>query len=317
MASNDAMSDDLTDVSGIGPKTAEKIRESGIESKEELLKAYRQNDPRVFGTPVRDGLNKRAIDGIRDELLDEGKEFDDPELGVTVTPENRKAVETIGQRTVGELSSIDTAKARDINEVSGSDTPLAKLADPVREGRLGSQGASGSLIGFAADAAANITDDPLTSGQLQDLNRIKALDTAETTDPSSTGFSSDFGDDVDQQFELDPLETARAIDIHEGRSEKAQRVDERRQAPRTDDISKWRSNPDHFDYPGVDTKRGLSGFFPDERVNRSLGRGGSYDSENRDDERLRRALGEVADADEEVQERALGQTVEITTGRYF
>jgi len=46
---------------------------------------------------------------------------------------------------------------------------------------------------------------------------------------------------------------ARIAELHEERSERAQRLDERKQAPVTRDPFEWRNNMDEFDFPGVDT----------------------------------------------------------------
>jgi len=54
--------------------------------------------------------------------------------------------------------------------------------------------------------------------------------------------------------EFDRRDRIAASELHDERSKKAQRVDERRGAPVTNDLDKWSSNPDEFDYPGVDTK---------------------------------------------------------------
>lgn len=49
----------------------------------------------------------------------------------------------------------------------------------------------------------------------------------------------------------DPL--SRLLEFHESRSERAQRVDEARKAPITNDPDEWMAAPDEYDYPGVDT----------------------------------------------------------------
>jgi hypothetical protein len=62
------------------------------------------------------------------------------------------------------------------------------------------------------------------------------------------GFEQQFGD-----FEIDRREYNRAEEFQEERSSKARRVDARRRAPVTDEITTWKSDPSHYDYPGIDT----------------------------------------------------------------
>lgn len=45
-------------------------------------------------------------------------------------------------------------------------------------------------------------------------------------------------------------------EIHESRSERAQAADESQLATVTTDPTKWREDPDDFDFPGVDTPSG-------------------------------------------------------------
>lgn len=309
----------LTDISGIGSKTAEKLREQGITTKDQLLREFENRNPDVVGGPGKSGLNSRAISGIRDELLNQGESFFDPVLNIDVGPDNQKAVETIGTKTLGDLPSVDVTQANSQSErVLTADTTLASLAEPAKEGKLGPQNAPQSVIGWASDAAANLTDTELDSGQMQDVNTIKRDSRGfQTTAPSETGLGNDpLPDSATEQYDLDAREVARAESFHEDRPEKAQRVDERRDAPVTDEITKWRSNPDHWDYPGVDTPAQMGEFFADKRK-RKRGGFGSYSKENRDKKRLMSELERIQNVDEEVQEQAIGEPVAFDIDRLF
>jgi hypothetical protein len=309
----------LTDISGIGPKTAEKIRDKGITTKQELLRAFENNDSRIMGRAFEDPeLNKRALDGIRDELFEQEQSFTDPVMGIPVGPENETAAKKLGTKRIGDLPSIDVTQA---NAGDGgnfyADQTLGELAEPAAEGELGEKGAPQSLIGFASDAAANLGVSNLGSGQIQDVNSINANSGGfETTAPSNAyGGSKELPEEATEKYELDAREVARAESMHEDRSPKAQRVDERKKAPVTDEIGKWSDNPSHWDYPGVDTQAQADEFFVDKR---SSGRGlGSTNKENRDKRGLRNQLQTINQADDEVQEQALGESVDFSLGRLF
>jgi hypothetical protein len=307
------MATDLTDISGIGKKTAESLRESGIGSKRELLERFEAGDPAVV-----DELNSRALSGIREQLFEQRESFKEPTLGVTVRQENRQAVEKLGLRTLGDLGSIDVTqeKANEGLEVS-ADTRLGELAPQAVSGELGEKDASDSLVGFASDTAANLGMSDLGSGELQTLNRIKrADDPAETTAPRSASRNSSFPDDVDEQFSLRPSETAKAQAVHEERSPEARSVDARRRADLTDDFDEWAADPRRHDFPGVDTPSAVDEFFATKRVSNAAGFG-STKRENRDDNQLRRGLERIQRADEKVQEAAIGRSVDFSLSGLF
>jgi ribosomal protein S13 len=58
--------------------------------------------------------------------------------------------------------------------------------------------------------------------------------------------------DVIDNYDIDREEYGRAQDFQQDRSAKSMRVDSRRKAPVTDEITKWKNNPSHWDYPGMD-----------------------------------------------------------------
>lgn len=57
-----------------------------------------------------------------------------------------------------------------------------------------------------------------------------------------------FDDDASPEEIADTLEI-----LHESRPEKAQQIDEARDAQLTTDPETWAENPDEYDYPGVDS----------------------------------------------------------------
>jgi len=304
----------LTDVSGIGAKTAEKLRSKGIQSKDDLFRRFEQGDPAVV-----DELNKRAVQGIRDALIEQEQQFTDPVMGISVGPENRDAAQTLGIKTLGDLPSVDVTQAKAGNDAEFSaDTTLGELAPQAVEGELGEQGAPQSVIGWASDAAANLGIGELDSGQLQDVNRFKARDTTvQTTGPGNVyGGKKNLPDQATERYDLDAQEVARAEDFHQDRSRKARRVDERRGAPVTDEITTWKSDPDHYDYPGVDTKAQMGEFFASKRKSQRGGFG-SYEKENRGDEKLQDRLERISSLDDEVQERAIGEPLDFDPLRPF
>jgi len=309
----------LTDISGIGSKTAEKIRAKGITTKDELLRAYKNNDDRIMGRSFEDPeLNKRALDGIRDALFEQEQTFTDPIMGVEVGPENRMAAQKLGTKTLGDLPSVDVTQAKAGTEAEfTADTMLGELAEPAAEGELGEEDAPQSVIGWAADTAANLGVSDLSSGEIQDVNRLQGADSVVTTSPGQVyGGKKNLPDEATRTYAIDAKEVARAENIHEGRSEKAQRVDERKQAPVTDEITKWEEDPSHYDYPGVDTRASADEFFASKRKS-SRGGLGSREVKNKGDETLRSQLEDIQNAGPEVQEELFGEPVEFNISNLF
>jgi len=85
-----------------------------------------------------------------------------------------------------------------------------------------------------------------TTEEKQKRNRQSTSTTTER-DPSSTNNVGDF-----RVLNADRRE---AFEFHQDRSETAQEVDENRRAPITTDVEKWKSDPNGFDFPGIDTPR--------------------------------------------------------------
>jgi len=79
----------------------------------------------------------------------------------------------------------------------------------------------------------------------QERQEMAASTQSGTTDPGDTIRRGDFR--VDRELYKEGQE------MHQGRSERAQDVDEQRRARVTTDFSQWANNMGAFDYPGIDT----------------------------------------------------------------
>jgi hypothetical protein len=285
------MAEQLTDIDGIGPKTAEDLREQGISSPEALGEAYLRRDP-----AVRDA-GSRVKRGSRDSLLESRDSFTDPVSGAQIDESNRFAFEKLAVRTIGETPSVDSRS----NENLGSDTEFRELVDPVRRGEFYSEiGDNYGALEYGANTAGNITDDSLSTGQLIDLNEAGRSRDEELTlrkESPSTGTTTATG-------EVQAGGLFRALSVHQSRSGEARTVDENRKAEGTTDFDTWRSAPSRFDYPGVDSKIGLGRLFPEERTKRKVGGFGSATLPNPDRRRLE-DIGERFEGLDAEQERRL------------
>jgi hypothetical protein len=140
------------------------------------------------------------------------------------------------------------------------EVPAADLGRSVRdeEDRATSQpviSAASSRVTFAGGAQA---------ADLVDETERAVTNTSENKPVISPGEGLDkLGDFVEDEIgfgreaggvEFDRRDRIAASELHDERSRKAQRVDERRGAPVTSNLDKWASNPDEYDYPGVDTE---------------------------------------------------------------
>lgn len=163
---------ELTDIDGIGPATADSLREQGIDSKDELLRRYRADDP-AGGVTADLDLNRRVRRGIREELADRGERFEDPEANVEVGPDNRAAFEVFGETTVSDLDSVDTRA-----EPVSAGTSIASLAPKAASGELGRRSFSRDLTDFAADAAVNLGLTEMSGARLQEMNARGTAPTA-------------------------------------------------------------------------------------------------------------------------------------------
>jgi len=284
------MPDQLTDLSGIGPKTAEKLRDDGIETPEQLGDAYRQN------RRVVTGRGKRVQSAARDALLDGRDSFTDPVSGAEVTDENRAAFEKLATRRVSEFGSVSVDAA---NPKVSPDDEVRKFVEPVRKGEFSTRvGGDDSILGFAADAAENLGLDDLSSGELQDVNRAAATANKEVTlrKESSTNTTTPIGTTTVGDF-------YQAQAAHQQRDVKARRVDNRREAEKTTDFDEWQSDPARHDFPGVDTPERADEVFPEERTTKKRGGFGTTSRRNRDREQAVDAFEQFGSLNEEQRDR--------------
>lgn len=274
----------LTDISGIGNKTAEKLREQGITSKEQLLQAFRDNDSRVVGGPFDDGLNKRALDGIRDELTSSGAEFVDPVFGVPVSEENQQAfdafnlelgsdvaegfgqftrnnpryqdmnvLDAAGKAISGELGGLNPGDYEDIateNDLLANEGP--RESDEESTARK-------EAFEFGLDAAANLS--PFERQTLEKGNNLAqqtgqmgslTVEQTETVERETSQGTIE----AEENMSVQSRDYARARKKHTERSPEARRVDNRRKAEVTNDYNEWAEDPSRHDYPGIDTPGG-------------------------------------------------------------
>jgi len=282
------MPDQLTDISGIGNKTADKLRESGIESKQDLLREYRSGRPNVVGSAGSSGLNKRAKEGIRKEITQRGEEFVDPEYGIPVREDNERARDAF-DLDVGS----DVASGRDNPQYSGSN--VLDLAGEALRGDLGPglspdeyddiaqepqfgrnkgpresserETAKREAFEFGLDAAANVSEyDRETIERGNELARRTSLGTFTVQQEETVERETQDGTiQASEKRQVPTRNFAKAQQVNQNRSVMARRVDGQRKAEIADSYDQWRSSPSQFDYPGVDTPTGTNDILQDDR----------------------------------------------------
>jgi len=286
----------LTDLSGIGEKTAEKLRKEGIETPEQLGEAYEAN------RRVVRKQGKRVQSAARDYLIGERGGFTDPYTGASIDASNRRAFELLGTRKVSDFDSVSVDGA---NPSVSPDDEVRKFVEPVREGTFSTDvGGDDNLMQFAADTAQNLGLDDLTSGELQDVNRANETVSREVTlrEQSSSGSTTTARGDISVGDYI------KASSAHGDRSPEARSVDDRRKAERTQDYEKWQSAPDRYDFPGVDTPGGAGRFFPAEQSYSKRGFGTGR-KRNRDRDQVAGAIETVNELNSEQQQRVFGETL--------
>jgi len=285
----------LTDISGIGAKTAESLRQDGITTKQDLLQAFRNKDSRVVGGPFDDGLSSRALDGIRDELASSGEQFVDPVYGVPVDEDKQQAFEAFDLELGSDVAEGFGQFTRDKGGIDAGMNVLDAAGEAI-SGNLGqmfqpesyeeiapetSYGRQKPLdeadeadratkegFEFALDAAANLS--PFERDTLERGNEL-AKQTGQMgsfTVEQTTTEERDLQDETieaQERMQIDAREYARARNFQQDRSREAKRVDNNRKAPVTDEITTWKANPDEWDYPGIDTPGGRADIMNDER----------------------------------------------------
>lgn len=282
----------LTELSGIGSKTAEKLKREGIDSKRELAEARRRGDPAL------DGFSSRVQKAARDAAIEEFGRYEDPSLGVAVSEENRTAVETFASEDVNVVSDAgritrnnrsiqgesllelgrQAARGGEIIEsMSGvvpsqqdiSDTtvhPSGHADGPNQvedREKIERRQARRNVAEMAFDVAGNIAE--ADRGTIAEANELRAEISPRTRRAPKTDFTETYESEIageTQEFErdvrVDPVDYAAAKRVHNARPAEAKRVDNRRKAERvTGDYDEWVEQPGQVDFPGVDTpKRG-------------------------------------------------------------
>lgn len=323
----------VTELSGIGPSTAEDLDTEGVETVGDLVDRYLQAGDRFDDTnsaQAREPFsNKRVREAARsaayDRFVQEDASVRDPLLDVEVTPENRQAVETLATKRLSDFSSIDTeeAKRKGGPRRLTADSRIVELARSTTEGQFFNVDTKMDptdrevpdptpALGFAADTAANVLETDLSSGELQDLNRLNmGVRAAARTGGGATEERRTVG--VDDALRAAAYQRSQ-------RSPRARRVDRQRQAPKTTDYEEWRADPAHKDFVGVDTTSPLSDYFGEVRVSRSNGIG-SRTKKNRDLRTVERAVDVFESTTPEVQSRVLdlpdgdGDALEAVSGQ--
>lgn len=280
----------LTDISGIGSKTAQKLREEGITTKQELLQAFRNNDSRVVGGPFDDGLSSRALDGIREELANAGEQFIDPVYGVPVDEDKKQAfdafnlelgsdvaegfgeftrdkggidagmnvLEAAGEAITGDLgklfqpSEYDELKPEKYSNFDSNKREGLEEADPAEK-------STKEAFEFGLDAAANLSPfnrETIEQGnelarQTAGMGTFTVQQTEQTQRETSQGTI-----EAEDNIGVPADEYAESRNYHSQRSPEARRVDNNRKAETTSDVDKWKRNANEYDFPGVDTPGG-------------------------------------------------------------
>jgi len=290
------MSDQLTELPGIGPKTAEKLRSDGINTPDDLADAYLANSRRVTKR------GQRVQQAAREAALKREGSFTDPLSGAEINQENRRAFEQLATKRAKDFGSISVSGA---NSKVTPDDEVRKFIPAVKQGNFFARtnNADSSLLGFAADATENLGADSLSSGELQDLNFAakKAKEEVTLRKKGSGKKTTAVGDVSLGEF-------YRAQAVNQSRSPMARRVDGNRKAPVTDDFEKWAAAPSERDFQGVDTPQSGSDLFPEKKGKKKRSGFGYTSRKNRDREKVESAFEDFASLSGESQERLFGDT---------
>jgi hypothetical protein len=332
------MANKLTDLSGIGEKTAEKLRDSGIDSPRDLAKARKNADPRL------DDFNSRVQSASRDAAIDEYGEFDDRMSGVRVSEDNKSVVERFESREVSELNDSGTVTRnssiqgdsllelgrRAVEGASLTETTSApKSQEEVRDAdpdyRDRAQ-ARFNITQMGFDVAAGIAN--VGRETIEEANRLREKASSPGQRGESTNFTRtetmEVGGDTssyEKEVRVSPREVAAAKRVHNARSPEAKRVDSRREAETvTGDFDKWVNQPGQVDFPGVDTPqrgsevgRGFAYQNDDgQQFEADVARKGGFtlreqssDTDARDG-RVQNKVGDILSADQDTQALVLG-----------
>lgn len=287
------MANNLTDISGIGKKTAESLREDGIESKQDLIDAYQNGRAELVGRAGYSGLNKRAKKGIKEEITSRGDSFIDPEYGIPVEADNQKAREVFDLDVGSDVASGFGGFSRDNPQYS--DSNVLGLAGEALRGDLGpglspdeyddiaktydigmndgprnadaTETAKREAFEFGLDAAANVSEyDRESIERGNELSQRASVGSFTVQQEETVQREVSSGTvEASEKRQLSSRDFAKAQQTHQNRSEMAQRVDGRRKAELADDYEQWRSSPSQYDLPGVDTPAGTNDIINDDR----------------------------------------------------
>jgi hypothetical protein len=275
------MAGQLTDIDGIGAKTAETLKEQGITDPQELAEAYRDGE--------LTGENSRVVSGARREAVDRFGSVEDPETKVRVDSETLSTFEMVDSRDVTSMRNAEKVTRHNSRLQDASVAGLAGIAargelldevGPVKEyedigftaGRGERESVSSksenrrdlgrrTVFEMGLDTASSLTE--FERETVERANEVvdditdRHGDTFETgltyTEVPDSGVFE--GEEREREFSASARDTAAAKQIHRGRSPRAKRVDGRRNAPITTDLNEWVEDPSHHDFPGVDTKK--------------------------------------------------------------
>lgn len=281
---------ELTDLDGVGPKTAEGLKSKGYRSKEELIEAYREG--RLLNTDVP----SRVETAIQKDLLDRGESFTDPRSGIEITPERRGAFEVFDRDTNDSIQWFGSVSR---NKPKFQETTLVDLAGFAVKGELEADlnpkqyeeigytsyrgrnrkskkntrrnqadSAAKRAFEMGIDAAANLTD--FSREEIEEGNSLaRSLGTGQRWKSRSieTRFTEErelsTGGTYEQNQRVGTRDFVAASRVNRSRSPRSRRVDARKDAPITTDLDVWAANPHRWDYPGVDTPGGQSDFTSD------------------------------------------------------
>jgi len=338
------MSNQLTDISGVGKKTAEKLRSSGIKNTDDAVEALETGDNAITEA------SSRVQSGVRQYAVDERGEVFDSTTGVRVSADNVSAVESLAGRGVGELnnsgavtrnSSIQGDSVLDLGrravegasltEKTGAPRSQKEIRDYSNysddDAREKAQ-TKFNITQMGFDAAAGLAN--VGRETIEEANKLRE----KASSPGKQGEKTNFTNTVerekfdgststfDKEVRVEPREVAAAKRVHNARSPDAKRVDGRREAETvTGNFDKWVNQPDQVDFPGVDTPqrgsevgRGFA-FDTDDEQQFSAGatrrgdgftlREQSSDTDARDG-RVQNQVGEILSADQDTQALVLG-----------
>jgi len=239
---------------------------------------------------TKDGVNvpfARSVKGIAENKgVEDWIQFADFTLGVD---ENRRQLKDAARQGGGDRGRGQTDEQRG----------LQKTQQSKRRRREQAESAKGPAFGGDAEAAEFLREEQRFEDDLFDI---------------SLRGSAPSGEDYD-----------RLEDAHSDRSERAQRVDERRSARVTRDPLKWAQNKSTYDYPGIDTvqpgelhaQRDLDARAADERQTAPIADSREQWAQNTDrydwpgvDTKQRPTRGEVIDRAQEMRDARMASTME-------